>query len=579
MLQLPTELLLEIVTRVGGPSDLLHFALTCRGLSLFFLDELYRRDVRDWNCSALMWACRTGTLGTARRSLDAGAAVNHLFFNQAESDWPPWGPSRDAARASCLGGHPLAIAVQHRQLALVRFLLEEKGADPYRDDTWAVSHHGESWYPIHWAVSCQTPLLATQGQDDDDGGGGGICHPTDDDEEQQQQRQKQQCCGPANDKPPDPEIVALLLRHGADPNQDTIGAPSRFPHSYSEIHQARLRPLHLTGCDRVPPAILRLLLDAGADHRVPSACWGCHPSPSRLHGGGGDGPRYWSRALFDNFGPLWPFAGEGSEAKLLLAARHGGEDRRRWRFGQAATASTLHVLTPSRLRTLLFLTGNAESEPVVLASGVFPMLDAWSRQKAAVLASDTNTGEKEEEDLQQSTDDNAVRQAETLALFETLIARLVGVRRIEYTDEAVLIDRERELSTSSSANSQSDGSAAAPQQTGSGLATAFRSFCAASKRSSDASPFLAVLAEHGILPQREGRQLTLSETVERRLAPKSRPPLNQTPWLDNLVNRYQADYGRYRRDVDSRGVVRFHWTGVDEEARQEAQRRMEEVKY
>lgn len=80
----------------------------------------------------------------------------------------------------------------------------------------------------------------------------------------------------------------------------------------------------------------------------------------------------------------------------------------------------------------------------------------------------------------------------------------------------------------------------------------FRSFCAASEHGSDASPFAAVLAEHGIRPQREGRRRTLSETVKRRPAPKTRPShQDQTPWLGGLVTRYQGDYGLYRRDVDS----------------------------
>ncbi|KAK7926680.1 hypothetical protein PG985_003678 [Apiospora marii] len=557
MLQLPTELVLEIVTRVASASDLLHFALTCRGLSALFLDELYRRDVRIWNCSALLWACRTGSVATARRSLDAGAAVNHLFFNQAESAWPPWGPSRDAARASCLAGHPLAIAVQHRHLALVRFLLEERGADPNRDDTWAVAHHGESWFPIHWAVSCQTPL-ATQGHGHDGDNGGGNSNETGEDEEEKQLQK--QCCGfPANGiPPPDPEIVSLLLRHGADPNEETIGAPDRSTRYFSESHQDRLRPLHLTGCDHVPLAILRLLLEAGADHRAPSACWGCHPPPR--HGRG-----YWCPALFEYFRPLWPFQSEAREAKLQLAARHGGEDRRRWRFDRAATASTLHVLTPSRLKTLLFLTGNKENEPVVLASGVFPMLDAWSRQKAAALVAAEKDPKSED----------AARQAERLGLLENLIARLVGVSRMEYTDEAVLIDR-----TESQQSKSSTPAAGATNQVTGGLASAFRSFCATSKNSNDASPFLAVLAEHGIRPQREGRQLTLSETIERGLAPKTRCPPNMSlckaPWLGDLVTRYQGDYGLYRRDVDSDGKVGFHWIGEDEEARREAERRMEE---
>ncbi|KAK8128891.1 ion channel nompc [Apiospora sp. TS-2023a] len=574
MLQLPTELLLEIVPLVNNPSDLLHFALTCRVLSPFFLDELYRRDVQDWNCSALLWACRTGSVVTARRSLDAGAAVDHSFFKIRPADcsaWPPWVLSFHEARASCLAGRPLAIAVQHRHVALVRFLLEEKGADPNRDDdTWSVSHHEEGWFPIHWAVSCQTPLTTNEeGQNDEnDGGSSSRCQT---DEEKQHQQRQQQCCGfPSNSNPPpNPEIVALLLRHGADPNQaTTIRTPDDY---YDRIHQEGIRPLHLTGCDHVPPRNPPAPARRRRRPPRPERLLGLPPVPSpRLHGG----LRCWQRTLFENFRPLWPFGSEASEAKLLLAARHGGEDRRRWRFDQAATTSTLHILTPSRLRTLLFLTGSNSREesgcgPVVLASGVFPLLEAWSRQKAATL----------DAARQDPRSDDAVRQAETLDLLERLIARLVGVSRIEYSDEAVLIDRECELlsaknKTQSESPASASASASPRQEVGVFLAEAFHSFCANAKdtSSSDDSPFIAILAEHGVRPQREGRQLTLSEAVERRLVPKSRSLLRE--WPRDLVLGWHTDFGLYRRDVDSRGVVRFYLMGIDEEARQEAERRM-----
>ncbi|KAK8081012.1 ankyrin repeats (3 copies) domain-containing protein [Apiospora hydei] len=162
MLQLPTELLLEIGAYIDGLSDLLHFGLTCRGLSSFFLDELYSRDVRDGHCWALQWACRTGNLALAKRSLDAGAPVDHQFFDRSMANWAPWPFSDKRMRAACLAGTPLSVAVQHRHLELVRFLLEEKGANPNQVDKWAASYHGQIWYPIHWAVACQA---ATQSHD------------------------------------------------------------------------------------------------------------------------------------------------------------------------------------------------------------------------------------------------------------------------------------------------------------------------------------------------------------------------------------------------------------------------------
>ncbi|KAK8043060.1 hypothetical protein PG994_013543 [Apiospora phragmitis] len=343
MLYLPAELLLEIGTNINNVSDLLHFGLACRGLSSF-LDELYRRDVQEGNCWALLLACRNGNLALAKRSLEAGASVDHLFFDQTMATRAPWSFSNERARVSCLAGSPLAIAVQFRHVAMVRFLLEDKGANPNQWDGWAASYHDQVWYPIHWAVACQAAT-----RDHEDG-----C-----------QTDPKRCCGFAS--PPSPAIVALLLRHGADPDQRTFPGPRRCPGDEASIvHWETLQPLHLTGCDHVAPAVLRRLLDAGADPRAPGVYWGCSQRCADA--------KPW---LFERLGPLRPFANEVREAKLLLlAARHGREDRHPWRFGGAAPASTLHVLTPSRLRTLLFLTGSAESEPVVLASGVFAMLEA-----------------------------------------------------------------------------------------------------------------------------------------------------------------------------------------------------------
>ncbi|KAK7955796.1 ankyrin 2-3/unc44 [Apiospora aurea] len=475
MLQWPTELLLEIGAHIDGLSDLLHFGLTCRGLSSFFLDELYSRDVRDGHCWALQWACRTGNLALAKRSLDAGAPVDHQFFDPSMANWAPWPFSEKRMRAACLAGTPLSVAVQHRHVDLVRFLLEEKGANPNQGDKWAASYHGQIWYPIHWAVA-----------------------------------------------------VRLLLRHGADANQRTFAGPRRCPGDEASIvHWDRLRPLHLTGCDHVPVAILELLLDAGADHRSTSAFWGCSRAHSRVP---------W---LFEYLSPLWPYVNATREAKLLLAARRGGEDR------QIADAAVL----------------DGERGERAGGAGVGGVSDAGG----LVAAEGGYAGGGGGED---PGSEGAARRVETLGLLETLIARLVGVSRILYADEAVQIDRERERE---SGESPSESAAAAPQQNGGGLAQAFRSFCANAKDSSDASPFVAVLAEHGVLREREGRQLTISETVERRLVPKYRSLLQE--WPRNLVLGSHSDYGMYRRDVDSAGAVRFHRIGTDEEAHEEAERR------
>ncbi|KAK8105073.1 hypothetical protein PG999_008432 [Apiospora kogelbergensis] len=531
MLQLPTELVLDITTRVDSLSDLLHLGQTCRRLLPLFLDELFTRDVQNWNSSALLWACQRGNIATARRSLEAGTSVDHLFFEALPtfgmdpSDWAPW-VKRDTD-VSCLAGHPLAIAVQYRHAAMVRFLLEE-GADPNQNDAAALTHNGHVWYPIHWAMTCQT------------------------------MQRKQHCditatstpipiqnsSAAAHLNPPDLAIVALLLHHGADPDQPTVTGPRRSPDDEASVtHTEPLHPVHFTGCNHVPVAALQLLLEHGADPRASSRVWPC-AAPHRTGRGA------WHPGLFEYFKPLWPFASEKREAKLLLAARHGGEDRRRWKFDLGATRSTLHAAPPSRLRLWLFLTGSTEVEPTVLGSGVYAALDAWTAQKALAVAAGKRDG---------LHSDDALCQAEALGLLETLIARLVGVRRIKYSDEAVLIEREKCESVSCHDSTPTVG-----------LAEAFRSFCESAGDSSDTSPFIAVLADHGVHPEHEGRQLTLSETIERKLAPKARSLLRI--WPKDLVPWSHTNYGIYKREVDDSGVTRFHCIGSDKEATQEAEK-------
>ncbi|KAK6827371.1 hypothetical protein PG987_010712 [Apiospora arundinis] len=327
LLQLPTELVLDIVARVDSLSDLLHLAQTCRQLSLFFLEELYTRDVQYWNSSALLWASQHGNLAAARRSLAAGASVDHLFFESPwadymdPSEWAPW-LEHDTVDC-CLAGHPLAIAVQYRQTAMVRFLLEEAGADPNQHDGEALMHNSYAWYPLHWALTCQT--MQRRSKDDID-----ITTAA---------TMTQTTRIIAHLNPPDLTIVALLLHHGANPNQYTAEAPPGEAHDQDCLAYAEtLRPVHFAGCDRVPVAALQLLLEHGADPHARSSVWPC-AAPHRI------GRGLYVPDIFEYFRPLWPFVSETHEAKLLLVARHETKTpgRRWWRLDSALTRATLHV--------------------------------------------------------------------------------------------------------------------------------------------------------------------------------------------------------------------------------------------
>ncbi|KAK8867471.1 hypothetical protein PGQ11_006049 [Apiospora arundinis] len=544
LLQLPTELVLDIVARVDSPSDLLHLAQTCRQLSPFFLEELYTRDVQYWNSSALLWASQHGKLATARRSLAAGALVDHLFFESPlddymdPSNWAPW-LKRDTVDC-CLAGHPLAIAVQYRQTAMVRFLLEEAEADPNQHDGEALMHSSHAWYPLHWALTCQT--MQRRSKDDID-----ITTAA---------TMTQTTRIIAHLNPPELIIIALLLRHGANPTQYTTEAPHRcfakiggchryFGESHDQdclAYDVALRPVNFAGCDRVPVAALQLLLEHGADPHARSSVWPC-AAPHRI------GRGLYVPNAFEYLRPLWPFVSETHEAKLLLVARHETKNpgRRRWRLDLGLVRATLHVLTASRLRLWLFLT--REGEPFsVLGSGVYAALDAWARQKAvaveaAAMAKDSGMLLFSEE---------ARLQAEILELLESLIVRLVGVKRIEYADEAVLIEREEqwEAAKNSVPESGSAADAAAPIV---GLPEAFRSFCEKAGDSNDISPFVAVLVQYGIHAEHKGRQLTLSEAIERRLAPRARSLLREWPMV--LIS---GGPGENQYWANSDGVVRLH---------------------
>ncbi|KAK3380887.1 hypothetical protein B0H63DRAFT_376903, partial [Podospora didyma] len=131
LVALPDELLL-MVTETFSQSDLLSIGSTCRRLAAFAIPTLYIRDITEFDCLALRWACTFGICPTIERALAYGAPVDHIFHNES------------AMRCSwVLGGQigaedydtPLKVAIGADEHEAVR-LLCARGADVNRQDNW-----------------------------------------------------------------------------------------------------------------------------------------------------------------------------------------------------------------------------------------------------------------------------------------------------------------------------------------------------------------------------------------------------------------------------------------------------------
>ena len=233
---LPTELLLMIIDPLHQ-ADLFHVAATCRRLAAPALDLLYQRDVANFDCISLRWACIFGVMPTLERALEYGASPNHTFgrASDQQSDWLPGAPGHcDFCRT------PLMTAVSTSGPEIVGRLLahgaDPCAPDPRKNERNPSPHFHRSrvfavLYPIHLAMG--TPDLP-------------FC---------------------PSFRPGDPRIVRRLLDAGADPNQYTMpGWPIRCRPRFMGWP-----PLLMAMQACVPVETVRLLLEHGARATAPGS--------------------------------------------------------------------------------------------------------------------------------------------------------------------------------------------------------------------------------------------------------------------------------------------------------------------
>ena len=114
--RLPAELML-LVCEGLYQADLFHLALTCRALARVAVDLLYQRDVADFDCLALRWACTFGTVATLERCFSYGARAGHVFDpgSHARCSWVIGSSSDNVA----FGNTPLRTAIRTSDLSRV----------------------------------------------------------------------------------------------------------------------------------------------------------------------------------------------------------------------------------------------------------------------------------------------------------------------------------------------------------------------------------------------------------------------------------------------------------------------------
>ncbi|KAL1838065.1 hypothetical protein VTJ49DRAFT_3085 [Mycothermus thermophilus] len=231
LMSLPMDLFLLICERLYQ-ADLFHLALACRGLADVIISLLYTRDIANFDCLSLRWACTLGIVPTLERALEHGASPGHAFH--PESDWGCSWTIRSvlgaAWRRTIFIETPLNTAIVTGEPEIVRLLLAH-GADanglgrpdilPYSPTVPEIS------CPIHFAVgSPDAPPLP----------------------------------GP---QPGNPKIVRCLLEAGANPNTDlrTLG----FLHGSHSLEPRAFTPLIMALHPAVPLETVRILLEHGAD--------------------------------------------------------------------------------------------------------------------------------------------------------------------------------------------------------------------------------------------------------------------------------------------------------------------------
>ncbi|KAL2174616.1 ankyrin repeat-containing domain protein [Thermothelomyces heterothallicus CBS 202.75] len=229
LIGLPLELVLLICNRLYQ-ADLLHLALTCRTFANIAIPLMYTRDVADFDCLALRWACTFGIAATLERSLSFGASPSHVFSagSHVKCRWVLTEPVTSPFSAHILCGTPLSAAIVANEPEIVRLLIEHgvdvNAPDPKASDM-AYSQYFEILFPINFAMGTPDMLDFPAFQ------------------------------------PGNTQIVRRLLEAGADPNQYTFGPTPHYPF----IGFEGFTPLLMAMQPQVPVETVELLLEYGAD--------------------------------------------------------------------------------------------------------------------------------------------------------------------------------------------------------------------------------------------------------------------------------------------------------------------------
>lgn len=288
--RLPAELLVLICEPLYQ-ADLFHLALTCRALAHYPTYLLYTRDITDFDCLALRWACTFGTVPTLQRTLSYGAPVDHVFDAQshAECSWVIGGPFE-----AWLCNTPLRTAIAANEPEIIRVLCAH-GADVNALDAKLTGFEYKRWEllcPINFALG-SPDMPAIKGFDFGN-----------------------------------PQIVRCLLDAGADPNQYTsAGRPL-----YRTPKVQGVTPLVMAMQASVPVETVKLLLERGANPTLVGSYEGFFRYQGRFFITGGHirgtPGEFWDRsplgaALFCSVvTDIWPL--DQDKIQLLLA--HGGLD-------------------------------------------------------------------------------------------------------------------------------------------------------------------------------------------------------------------------------------------------------------
>ncbi|KAK0744444.1 hypothetical protein B0T21DRAFT_281894 [Apiosordaria backusii] len=309
--RLPHELFL-LVFRHLYQADLFHLALTCRQLADVTIPLLYSRDIDEFDCLSLRWACTFGVPKTLDRALHHGASVNHRFEHGTalECDWVV----RDSYFHECAFNTPLKLAIFADDAVLVRTLCE-RGADVNASDSYSpncTAHRLEALYPLHHVI--RTPDMPV----------------------------------PFGVQPGNPRIVRALLDAGADPNQYSS---SSWPYHAYPASLCGL-PLILAMQSKVPAETVQLLLERGANPLLKGQYSGCQvveqgeegtdpssvtPRVRQVYNGAGHAFVTPLTPYFTTRDPkTWPFDedkirlllqhGAGRDAQLMLAKFASGQD-------------------------------------------------------------------------------------------------------------------------------------------------------------------------------------------------------------------------------------------------------------